>query len=181
MSLSLESPILFSQRWVSVSSTSPMILAHLLRTSSMSKPGRLPNNPTPLPETITIITVNIIPRHISLNNESLHISSRDSTSRYLNLPLGLNIRSLDPWNRPTSPQGLTASANLPCPMISPHSIHMVSQILLLVLGFKTQVCSRSLPLVDLLRGCLTLDRLSFTIPINKSDVGYLVELLHPYL
>jgi hypothetical protein len=160
-----------------------MNLADLLRISSMIKPGMPPNKRVPLLETITTIIniVNIMSPHNSPTSELHHLSSRDNTSRLLYLPLEPSIQSLDRWNRLISPRGPMASANLPCHTINPLLILMVSQVLLLVHGFRIPVRSRSLPLVDLLRGCLALDRLSFTIPINKSDVGYLVELLLPFL
>jgi hypothetical protein len=181
MSLSPESPTSIPQSRLS---HSPTNLLHFLRVIFMIKSGIPPNNRLPLIETSTTITINtisIVPHHISLINKRLHISSRDSTSRLLHLPLEPNIQSPDPWNRPTSPRGLTASAKLPCLTINPRSTPMVSQVLLQVHGFKIPVCSRSLRLADLLHGCLVLDRLNSIIPINRSDAEYLVELPHPYL
>jgi hypothetical protein len=178
MSHSLESPTSIYQRRVSTSPTNP---PHLLKMSSKIKRGGLPNNPTPLLKTITTIiinTVNIKPHlHSSPNNELHHLSSRDSTSRYLNLPLELNIQWPDPWNRLISPPGLTASVNLPCRMINPHLIPMVNQVPLQVHGFKIPVYDRPLHSARRRLGCLLLDRVNSIIPTNRSDVGYLVELL----
>jgi len=149
----------------------------------MIKAGRLPNNLSLLPETrsTTINNANIKVRpHSSLISELHLISSRDGTSRLLPLPLEPNIQSPDLSNRRICPLGRMAPANLPCRMSNPHLIPMVSQVLLRVHGFRIPVYITLRRLADLLHGYLLLDRLNFIIPINRSDVGYLVELLRPY-